>query len=174
VGPTRARPSSPRNGGRPTRESIRRNAKDILAGLTFAGVGLAFAGGALTYPIGTAARMGPGFFPLLAGGVLVLLGVVIVVKPDPLDAEGEALGRLEWRGLALIPIAIIVFGLSVRGLGLVPSLFVTVFIGALASRETRPVGALLLAIGLTVVSVLIFIVALRLNLPLIGPLVPRL
>ena len=117
--------------------------------------------------------MGPGFFPLLVGGLLVGLGVLVVLRPDGLDAEGEPVGRLQWRGLLLVPIAVIVFGLTVRGLGLVPSLLVTVLIAALASRETRPVGAVILAIALTVLSVLIFIVALRLNLPLVGPWIPR-
>ena len=172
--PPRVHPPAPRHGGRPTRDSIQRNAKDVLAGLTFAGFGLAFALGATTYPIGTAARMGPGFFPLLVGALLVALGAVIALKPSEPDPDDEPLTLPDWRGLALIPIAIIFFGVTVRGLGLVPSLFVTVVVAALASRQTRPVGALLLAGGLTVISVLIFVVALRLNLPLIGPWIPRL
>jgi hypothetical protein len=162
------------DGGRQTRESTRRTAKDVLAGLTFVGFGLAFALGALSYPVGSAARMGPGFFPLLVGALLAVLGVLVAVRPGGLDADSEPLTRLQWRGLVLIPVAIIVFGLTVRGVGLIPSLFVTVLLAALASRETRPVGAVLLAVGLTIVSVLIFIVALRLNLPLVGPWIPRL
>jgi hypothetical protein len=140
----------------------------------FAGFGLAFAVGAVFYPIGSAARMGPGFFPLLVGGLLVGLGLLIVLRPEGLDAEGDGLGGVTWRGLALIPMSIIVFALTVRGLGLVPSLLGTIVLAALATRETRPIGAVILAIGITVLSVLIFIVALRLNLPLIGPWIPRL
>lgn len=142
--------------------------------MTFVGFGLAFAVGALSYPIGSAARMGPGFFPLVVSGLLVVLGVVIALRPDASDGVGTGFARPEGRPLTLITIAIIVFGLTVRGLGLVPSLLATVFLAALASRETRPVRAAVLAIGLTIVSVLIFVVALRLNLPLIGPWIPRL
>lgn len=136
------------------------------------GLGLAFAFGALAYPIGSAARMGPGFFPLLLGILLAILGVLIVLQPAE-DGEAEPSTAPSWRGLALVPLAIIVFGLTVRGLGLIPTLVVVAFLAALASRETRLPGAALMAVGLTVVSVLIFVVALRLNLPLVGPWIPR-
>jgi hypothetical protein len=151
---------------------MERSVKDILAGLTFVGFGLAFALGALTYPIGSAARMGPGFFPLLAGALLAVLGVLLVLK-SAVESDAEPLTSPGWRGLALVVAAILVFGLTVRGLGLVPTLFLTAVLTALASRQTKLPGAALLAVGLTIVSVLVFIVALRLNLPLLGPWVPR-
>ena len=54
--------------------------KDILSGLIFLGFGAAFGYAATGYPLGTAFRMGPGYFPLVLAGVLALLGVAIVVK----------------------------------------------------------------------------------------------
>src|SRR5688500_2222987 len=114
---------------------MQRSIRDVLAGLIFAGFGLAFAVGATSYSIGNATRMGPGLYPLLVGGLLVVLGGVIAVKPA-LDGETGPLTAPGWRGLALVIGAFIVFGLTVRGLGLMPSLFVTALLAALASRLT--------------------------------------
>lgn len=147
---------------------MKRSAKDVLAGLAFVGFGVAFAAGASTYTIGSPVRMGPGFFPLLVGGLLVVLGGIIVLKPAA-DPDATPLTRPPMRATVLILGAIVVFGLTVRGLGLVPSVFIAALMSALASRQIKPVGALLLAVGLTVISVLVFVVGLRLNLPLLGP-----
>jgi Tripartite tricarboxylate transporter TctB family len=147
---------------------MQRSAKDVLAGLTFIGFGLAFAIGATAYDVGNPVRMGPGFFPLIVGAMLVVIGAVIAGTRST-DADATPISAPPWRATALILGAILVFGLTVRGLGLVPSIFATSLLASLASRETRLPGALLLAAGLTVVSVAIFVVALSLRLPLIGP-----
>jgi hypothetical protein len=145
--------------------------KDILAGLTFVAFGLAFAVLATGYAVGTPVRMGPGFFPLGLGALLVLLGGIIAVKGF-LAAEGEAIGVVPWRALGLILGAVLFFGLTVRGLGVVPSTFIAVLMSTFASRRTGLLGAVLITVGLTVLCVLIFVVALQLRLPLIGPWIP--
>ncbi|WNV74843.1 tripartite tricarboxylate transporter TctB family protein [Geodermatophilus sp. DSM 44513] len=142
--------------------------KDLLAGAVFTGLGLAFAITSTTYEIGTPLRMGPGFFPLVLGGVLVVLGVSIAVT-GVLAREGGDLGTVPWRALVLLIAAILFFGATVRDLGLVPALFVTVLLAALAGRGVRVVPAVVIATSLTALSVLIFVVALQLRLPLIGP-----
>lgn len=145
-----------------------RGLKDILAGLAFVAFGLAFAVSATAYEIGTTVRMGPGYFPLVLGGLLVLLGGVIVAKGF-LDGDGGAIGAFPWRALGLILGAVLFFGLTVRGLGLVPSTFGAALMSTFASRRTGVVAALLIAVGLTVLCVLVFVVALSLRLPLVGP-----
>jgi hypothetical protein len=154
---------------------MQRPIKDVLAGITFIGFGVAFAVGATSYPIGSAARMGPGLYPLLVGGLLAVLGAIIVIKPA-LEQDGDSgpLTAPAWRGAALALGAIVVFGLTVRGLGLLPAIFLTALLASLASRLTSPLVALAMAIGLTVLSYLIFVVGLQLNLPLLGPWIPRL
>jgi hypothetical protein len=147
---------------------MRRALKDILAGLAFVAFGLAFAVSATAYEIGTTVRMGPGYFPVVLGGLLVLLGGVIVAKGF-LDGEGGAIGAISWRALVLIVGAVLFFGLTVRGLGLVPSIFVAALLSAFASRRTGVVAAFLIAVGLTGLCVLVFVVALSLRLPLVGP-----
>ena len=150
---------------------MQRSAKDVLAGLIFVGFGLAFAFGALAYDIGDPVRMGPGFFPLIVGALLAFLGVLIALTRSS-EADDAALTAPPWRAAVLILGAILVFGLTVRGLGLIPTIFVTSLLASLASRETRLPLAVLLAVGLTVLSVAIFVVALSVRVPLVGPWIP--
>ena len=147
---------------------MQRARKDLLAGAVFAGFGLAFAITSTTYDIGTPLRMGPGFFPLVLGGILVVLGVSIAVK-GLVAGEGGDVGPVPWRALVLLLAAIVFFGFTVRDLGLVPALCVTVLLAALAGRGVRIVPAVVIAASLTALSVLIFVVLLQLRLPLVGP-----
>jgi hypothetical protein len=151
---------------------MQRSVKDVIAGLTLAAFGVAFAIGAMTYTVGSPVRMGPGFFPLIVGALLAVLGVAIAIRPA-LDGEEGAITVPTWRGLVLILGAIVLFGLTVRGLGLVPSIFLTTLIASLASQRTRVMGAFVLAVSLTALCVLIFVVGLSLRLPLFGPWLPR-
>jgi hypothetical protein len=151
--------------------AIRRALKDVLAGGVFIGFGLAFALGALDYEVGTPLRMGPGYMPLALGLIQVGLGVVIVVK-GLLAGEGESIGAFDWRAAAFITAALLFFGLTVRGLGVVLALFGTVLLSALARPATSRREALIIAAGITALSVVIFIIALRLRLPLFGSWLP--
>ena len=151
----------------------KRAATDILAGLIFVAFGLAFATTSLSYEIGTPLRMGPGYFPLALGGILVFLGLLIVGKGFVSGAGDEGRpGSVPWRALLLIVAAVLFFGLTVRGLGLVPATAVTALLTALASYRTGTLAAVAIAAGLTVLCVLIFVVALQLRLPLFGPWLP--
>jgi Tripartite tricarboxylate transporter TctB family len=150
---------------------MRRANTDVLAGLAFVGFGIAFSAGAASYEIGTALRMGPGYFPLLVGGLLVVLGVVIVVK-GIVAGDGLEVGPVPWRAVILISGAILLFGATIRGLGVVPSVFLTALLAGLAGRRSGIVGPVVIAAGLTVACVLIFVVALQLRLPMLGSWFP--
>jgi hypothetical protein len=144
-----------------------------VAGLIFVAFGLAFAITSLSYELGTPLRMGPGYFPLALGGILVLLGLLIVGKGFISGAGAEErLGSVPWRALFLIVLAVLFFGLTVRGLGLVPTTAVTALLTALASYRTGILAAVAIAAGLTVLCVLVFLVALQLRLPMFGPWLP--
>jgi hypothetical protein len=142
--------------------------KDFGAGAVFIGFGLAFAVTASTYDVGSGLRMGPGYFPLVLGGLLVLLGLLIALKGLFAPETGE-LGPVPWRAAVLLVAAILFFGFTVRGLGIVPTLFVSVLLAALAGRGVRIVPALVIAASLTALSVVIFIFLLQLPLRLLGP-----
>ena len=151
--------------------AARRALKDILAGGIFIAFGLAFALGALAYDVGTPLRMGPGYVPLALGILLAALGVGVIVKGF-LAGEGDEIGGLDWRALIFVTAAIVFFGVTVRGLGVVGALFGASLLAALARSQTSWKEAIPIAVGITALSVVIFIVALQLRLPLIGPWIP--
>lgn len=150
---------------------MRRAISDLLAGLAFVGFGLAFSVGATAYEIGTALRMGPGYFPLVLGGLLVLLGILIIAKGF-IAGEGADLSRVAWRAAALIVGALLLFGATIRGLGVVPSVFLTALLAGFSGHRTGVVAPVVIAAALTVTCVVIFIVALQLPLRLLGPWIP--
>ena len=150
---------------------VRGALKDILAGGVFIAIGLAFVVGSLSYDIGTPLRMGPGYFPLLLGGLLAGLGVLILAKGF-IAGEGDAIGAVDWRAVVMITAALLFFGLTVRGLGVVGALFGASLLSALARSRTTIREALIIAVALTALSVIVFIVALQLRLPLVGPWIP--
>lgn len=146
--------------------------KDILSGLIFLGFGAAFGYAASGYPLGTAFRMGPGYFPLLLAGVLGALGIAIVFKGVSAAASDPDTGPIPWRGAILVTLALVFFGASLRGLGLVAAVFGAAFLSALASRRNGPVSALVIAFCLTIGCILVFHYALGVTVPLRGPWLP--
>jgi hypothetical protein len=150
---------------------VRRALKDVLAGGIFIVIGLAFAFGALAYEIGSPLRMGPGYVPLVLGGLLAGLGLLVVVKGFVAEPS-EPIGTVDWRSVVLITASLLFFGVTVRGLGVSGALLGASLLAALARSRTSAVGALVIAVGLTALSLVIFIVALRLRLPLVGPWIP--
>ncbi|TDD12282.1 tripartite tricarboxylate transporter TctB family protein [Nonomuraea deserti] len=146
----------------------RRSFPDVLAGGIFILLGGAFVVGSLGYELGTPLRMGPGAFPLLVGLLVAALGLGIVIK-GLVAGEMIAFGRIPWRAVAVITLALVFFGFTVRGLGFVPASAVTALLTTLASSRVRLLTAVAVAAGLTVAGTLIFVVGLQLRLPLWGP-----
>ena len=142
--------------------------KDLLAGAIFVLAGAYFALEALTYEVGTAFRMGPGFMPLLLGSVLALLGLAIAAggwsKPDT-----DTTPAPPWRGGLLVLGGVVFFAVTIRGLGFVPVTLLTSFAAAMASRLNSPLFAAILAVALTVLFTAIFVVGLGLTVPWFGP-----
>lgn len=143
------------------------NSKDLSAGLLFIAIALLFAFGTLDLDLGTPLKLGPGAFPLLLAGVLGLLGLAVVAQAFRNPAA--QLVAIPWRGIALIVLAPILFGLTVRGLGLVASVAIVVAVSAFASHRMSPKLAIALTVGLTLFCVLVFNVGLGLPIRLVGP-----
>jgi Tripartite tricarboxylate transporter TctB family len=156
-----------------SRGGRRRTRKDLIAGLIFIAFGGLFALGATGFDFGDPVRPGPGFYPLVVGALLVVLGVAITVRSAVEEDEGPVT-MPSWRAVILIVGGIVVFALTVRGAGLVPATFLAGLLASLASRTTSPLGSIVMAAGLTALSVLIFVVGLSLRLPLLGTWFPRL
>ena len=143
------------------------NIKDLSAGLLFLAVAALFAFGTLDLDLGTPLKLGPGAFPLLLAGVLALLGLIIVAQAVRNPAVHSM--AMPWRGIVLIVLAPILFGLTLRGLGLVASVALIVLVSAFASHRMSPKLAIALTVGLTVFCVLVFNVGLGLPIRLVGP-----
>lgn len=146
------------------------NKADFAAGLLFMVFGAVFGLQCLGLEMGTTLRMGPGYFPAVLSVVLLVLGAAIVVSA--FGSVGEDIGNYAWRGMVFILVAPVFFGLTVRGLGFVPSIFATTLIAALAGLKLKPLYALGLAIGVTIFCTLVFSVALGLPFRRFGPWLP--
>jgi hypothetical protein len=144
--------------------------KDIGAGLIFIAIGVLFALGSLELELGTPLRMGPGYFPLVLAGLLVALGLAIAAQGVGRPAAERMV--VPWRGLVLILATPVVFGLTVRGLGLLPALLLIVLISSFASRRMSVPLALALCVGLSLFCILVFNLGLGLPLRLLGPWLP--
>lgn len=140
---------------------------DLAAGLLLMAAAGFFGWQTIGLEIGTSLRMGPGYFPMVLSILLLILGAIITLKS--FGREGEPFGPIAWRGILFILPAPIFFGLTVRGLGFVPALFITTLIAAQASRRMRPLPALILAVAVTILSTLIFSYGLGLPFRRFGP-----
>lgn len=144
------------------------NTKDAAAGALFMLLGLIFGLNAyLTLDLGTNIRMGPGYFPLLLSGVLFVLGAAILLQS--VNMPDEPWGNVSWRGVFLILLGPIVFGATIQGLGLVPSLALISFITAFASRRVSLSLAIVLTVGLVFFCVAVFSWGLGSPVRLFGP-----
>lgn len=148
--------------------------KDFASGLMFMGIGLIFAFGAVFYHVGSASRMGPGYFPLLLGILLILLGAAIAFQAVVLKTDdGERIGSWAWRPLVYILAANFLFGILLTGspslglpaMGMILGIYVLTIIASLASRQFKISEVLILATVLAVGSFLIFVVLLKLQIP---------
>ena len=146
------------------------NRADFSAGILFIIFAAIFGLKALGLEMGTTLRMGPGYFPMVLAVVLLALGLAIVI--GSLGSVGEAVCNYAWRGMVFILAAPVFFGLTVRGLGFVPSIFLTTLIAALAGLKMKPLYALGLALGVTIFCTLVFSYALGLPFRRFGPWLP--
>ena len=141
-----------------------RNNRDFLAGLAFIAIGALAVVFARDYPMGSAMRMGPGYFPMILGGILFLFGVYVMVRG--IYSGAKVKGEWGWKPLALITLSIVLFGFLIDRLGMIPALAVMFFAAALAGREFRFKEVLLLTVVMSVFAVGVFVYGLKLPYPL--------
>lgn len=144
-----------------------RNPKDFWTGVIFLVTGMAAMLLARNYPIGTTTKMGPGYFPMVLGGLLALVGAMTLLRG--LARAGTAPGRLAWREILLVLAPTLLFGALLRGAGLVAAVLVLVLASAYASRRFHLGVAVLLGAGMAAFCVLVFVKALGLPIPVLGP-----
>jgi hypothetical protein len=129
--------------------------------------GIVFAWGATNYSFGSSASPGPGYFPFGLGILLALLGGVVLFKALTIESEGgEPVGKFAWKPLITIVGAIVVFGIALPRLGLAVTLPLLIIITSLAGDEFHWKDVLINCVVLTVGSWAIFILGLKLVIPL--------
>jgi hypothetical protein len=136
--------------------------KDFWSGVMFCGFAAVALLAARGYSLGSAGKMGPGYFPLLLGGVLAGLGVILIARS--IVITGEPVARLHLLPLTIVAAAICLFGIMIEPLGLVLALAVLTVLSAAAGRPFRPLETAALTLALIVLSVGIFVYALGLPL----------
>ena len=144
-----------------------RHPKDFWIGVIFIAIGLGavFMRGDL--PMGTSLRMGPAFFPVVLGCLLAVIGTAGVLRS--FFRHGEPMEKLHLKPLALVTVAVVLFGVLMRGAGLAPAAFVLVLVSAYASPKFRWKEVVLLAVGLALFAYVLFIKLLGLPIPALGP-----
>jgi len=144
-------------------EPQRAPSADLCSGVLFAVLGglILWAGG--DYPLGTSARIGPGFAPRLLGGILIGIGLFLVVRArwtaEIIDTT------VAWRPLVLITAALVAFAVVLELTGVVPAVLVAVGIANAAAPENRWTTAVVMGALLAFLSWLLFVKGLSLPLP---------
>ena len=134
--------------------------KDFLSGLLLLAIGVAAAAIARGYPMGSAMRMGPGYFPAVLAGILVLFGVVLMFRG--VLTGGKVKGEWAWKPVALLTLSMVLFGFIVTRLGLVPALATMFIVSALAGHAFRFKEVLLLTLVMSAFAIGVFAFLLKL------------
>lgn len=141
--------------------------RDFWSGLMFVATGVGFAWGATNYSFGASARPGPGYFPFGLGILMAILGAFILFESLAVETEdGEPIGKWAWKPLIVIVFAVALFGVLLPRLGLAASLPILIVITSLAGDEFHWLDVLINCVVLTVGSWAIFILGLKLVIPL--------
>ncbi|MEW6665538.1 MAG: tripartite tricarboxylate transporter TctB family protein [Thermodesulfobacteriota bacterium] len=143
-----------------------RNHKDLLTGFLFMFFGIGAMGLSVSYRIGTAAKMGPGYFPLVLGGMLGALGLLILIRSLSTGEEETRKLSFRVRPALMILCSVVLFGLFIERLGLLPCTVLLVIGSSMASDEFRMREAILSAGVLIIVVLLVFVFLLKFQIPL--------
>ena len=143
-----------------------RNNRDFLAGLLFVLIGVLAVAVARGYPMGTAMRMGSGYFPTVLGGILILLGAWVMGRG--VRSREKVKGEWGWKPLAFIALAIVLFGFLMARLGVIPALVAVLFASAAGGREFRFKEVFVLTVVMSAFAVLVLLYVLKMPYPLIA------
>lgn len=127
--------------------------------------GLLFVALSRQYQLGTAAKMGPGYFPTVLGGLMATLGLIVAIGSFTKSAIKTELSKVGWRELSTVLGAVALFGLCLPHLGLMVSLVLLIVVSALASHEFKLRDTLLSVVFLAVLSYIVFVWGLELQFP---------
>jgi hypothetical protein len=131
-----------------------RNQQDFYAGLLYIAFGLLAVIVARDYPMGTAMRMGPGYFPTYLGVLLIIVGAIVSWKS--FKTKTERLKPLKWKSIILLAVAFCLFGWGIDHIGFIPSLVSLIVLSALAGQQFKPIEVVIMTVLLVGLAVGIF------------------
>jgi len=141
--------------------------RDFVSGLMFIAVGVIFAVGATNYSMGSSAKPGAGYFPLILSVIMAILGAVVLFKSLTIETEGgDPIGSIAWKPLIIIVAAIVVFGICLDRLGMVITVPILIIMSSFAGDEFRWRGVIISSIVLTFFSWAVFVLGLKLTIPM--------
>lgn len=135
---------------------------DIIGGLLLTATGLFAVVYAQTYTFGTLSRMGPGYFPVVLGALLAVLGLLVAIPAWFRVGEGP---KVKWKTFSIVIGSVVVFAATLKVLGLILCTALAVLIASLADDEITWKGRLILAASVSAITYLVFIFALSMVLP---------
>jgi hypothetical protein len=141
-----------------------RGPKDFWAGVLFIALGVFTLIVGSNYTLGTAARMGPGYFPRILGMLQIVLGLIIAFRG--IRVPGEAIPKWRWRPTLVVLGSVVLYGLIVASLGVAISTVILIVTSAAASHEFRPKESIVAGILLSALAVGVFVIGLGLQLPI--------
>jgi Tripartite tricarboxylate transporter TctB family len=141
------------------------NNRDFFAGLMYIITGAVAMWIARDYPFGSALRMGPGYFPTVLSGIMIVFGVYVVALGVRNNEKIE--GNWSIRALFVLPLATVVFGWLMEEAGFIPAMLALIPLSAAAGKDFKWLEILLLTVGLTIFCWAGFIYGLGLPYPLI-------
>ena len=141
-----------------------RNPQDFWSGVLFMALGIATIVLGSKYALGTAARMGPGYFPRILGILMVVLGAILALRGT--RTAGPPVPRFHWRSLIVVLGSVVLFGAIVRTVGVALSTVILIVTASAASHEFRPREALVVGVVLAALAVGVFVIGLQLQLPI--------
>lgn len=141
------------------------NQRDFWAGIMFLVIGITFMVLSAQYQVGSAGKMGPGYFPLVLGGLMAFLGALIAVgglrrTPDGVDVPLHSVG---WKELILVLVAVALFAALLNSFGVIIALTAMIIVASFASHEFSWLSTILTCVVLCVMAWLIFVVGLELQ-----------
>ena len=142
--------------------------KDLLAGIMFMVIGIVFVIGAYNYQMGTAARMGPGFFPRILGFIMAGLGVIIAgigLKNQAQFAATEGIGWT-WKPVIILTVAVVLFGFTLPTLGMIIAISLLTFISGIAAHDKNYRELAMITVIMCIFCAGVFIWGLKLQMKL--------
>lgn len=139
--------------------------RQFVSALIWLALGIATTFGSFNYTLGTATRMGPGYFPLCLGILLIVLGLVSLQRALRIPAR-DSIGDLKLVPLFFITASVVAFGFLVGHGGLIAGIAAVLVLSCYQRLLSHPLEVLATGAVILVLSLLIFVFVLRLAIPL--------